>query len=282
MDDNYHKILDDRVSEYHDLYSLSNTIKHYKTTYLNRTVYYSNKYYWGHFENNLKVQMEYLSSYIKKHLISCEEHYEKLRQIHKDIKCGLNRYLFQTKYRGNRKNVNIFNNKIFPKYIESHIISFLDTRDNLALKFASVYTNKEIVKSILSSMTISTIKQFPYIYTRQTNYCENMDICKRTMNKLLKSYTKNKSIELLVDNFDHLYVNFRNYDITPEYINSIHHCNVNIDNESPYHRICGEDKYSIYFDPYYIPKAYMVYFLKLLCGINIYNKIKLKNKNRKD
>lgn len=278
--DNYHDILEDKVGEYHELYSLSKQVSSYQGKYMKRLHYVASRYYWDSFERNISHQLERISLSIKKHLISCEEHHEKLRLIHKDLKCGWKRYLFKINCGRCPTNIKLFN-KYLPPCVDKHIMSFLNKRDCLAIKFASVYTDKKSTESILKSMTISTIKNFPYIYNHHYHYRENMLICKRGMNKLLKSYTKSKLIDLLTDNFDHLYKNFRDYNLTHEDINYLHNCNMNIDTDWPYDRICGLNQYSIHFDPYYISKSYMVYALQILCGMRIYNEKKIKSKKEK-
>lgn len=278
--DNYHEILEDKVNEYHELYALSKQISGYQGKYMKRLQHIASRYYWDSFERNVSHQLERISLSIKKHLISCEEHHEKLRLIHKDLKCGLKRYLFKIHHGRSPTNIKLVNT-FLPQCVDKHIMSFLNTRDCLAVKFASVYTDKKSTENILKSMTISTIKKFPYIYNHHYHYRENMLICKRGMHKLLKSYTKSKLIELLTDNFDHLYKNFRDYNLTQEYINYFHNCKLSIDYEWPYDRICGLNQYSIHFDPYYISKSYMVYALQILCGMRIYNDKKIESKKEK-
>ena len=274
---NYHEVLDDKVNEYEELYVLSKSISRYRDRYIGRLHYAACHYYWDSFQRNIAYHIRRLSLDIKKHIVSCDEHREKLMLVHKDIKCGLKRYLFKTKHINCQNNTTIFN-KHLPSGINTYIMSFLQERDRLAIQFSSLYTDKDTLKTMLKSLTVSKIKKFPYIYQGDHKY---QPYIYSRFNKLLKSYTKGQLIESLVNNFEYIYTNFRDYNLTCENFNYLQNEAIDDNYDDFCDHICGRSYYSVYYDRCYIPKQCMISYFGILYGIGIYNKQKIAKKGNK-
>jgi len=197
--------------------------------------------------------------------------------VHKDIKCGLKRYLFKTKHINCQNNTTIFN-KHLPSGINTYIMSFLQERDRLAIQFSSLYTDKDTLKTMLKSLTVSKIKKFPYIYQGDHKY---QPYIYSRFNKLLKSYTKGQLIESLVNNFEYIYTNFRDYNLTCENFNYLQNEAIDDNYDDFCDHICGRSYYSVYYDRCYIPKQCMISYFGILYGIGIYNKQKIAKKGNK-
>lgn len=281
--DAYHEILTNKVSEYSELYSLNQYVNNYTNLYLQEPRAYGFKYNCLNFKKNITTRLNSVSTDIRKHIMSNEEYHNKIKRVHKGIICGLSRYLFKTQYKQNYSDATIFKDRPLSQDVTKHICSFLDERDNLSIKFSSVYQDRKTVETLLNSMTLSSLKNLPGIYDNR-HYSSGFDNRKKVVNKILKSNAKKQIIETLLNNLDHLYENFRSYDISYETIQQdlrYTSCNPVEIQEWVYDRLCIGDKYSKYFDPYYITKKYMRDCLHALLAIYIHcnhNKLKKKEK----
>jgi hypothetical protein len=281
--DVYHEILANKVSEYSDLYSLKQDIDNYTNNHLQEPHAYTFKYNCTNFKRNITTRLNYISNDIRKHIMSSEEYHNKIKHVHKGIRCGFSRYLFKTQYKQNYSDATIFKDRALSQDVTKHICSFLDERDNLSIKFSSVYQDRKSVETLLNSMTLSSLKNLPGIYDNR-HYSSGTDNRKKVVNKILKSNAKKQIIQALLDNLDHLYENFRSSGIPHETIQQelrYTSCNPVEIQEWVYDRICIGDKYSKYFDPYYITKKYMIDCLHVLLAIYIHcnhNKLKKKEK----
>jgi hypothetical protein len=203
--------------------------------------------------------------------MSSEEYNNKIKKVHKELTCGLTRYLFNTQYKHNYSDATIFKDRLLSENVTNHICSFLDARDNLSIKFSSVYQDRKSVETLLNSMTLSSLKFLPGIYDNR-HYSSYLDNRTKVVKKILKSNAKKIIIHALLDNLDHLYENFRSYDIPAEIIQQeLRYTSMSVAiQEWTYDRLCTGDKYSIYFDPYYISKKYMTTCLSVLLATYIH------------
>jgi len=271
--DEYHNYLNSKVSEYHELYLLSKTLSNYQSSYLqNAPTAYGFRYNCDSFQRNLNAQMERYSLNIRKHLVSNQEHTDQLKKIQKNLKCGLVQYLFKTHYKDKYENATLFKNKYLPDSIHAYILSFLSTRDNMSVRFASIYENREKVEARLKSMTLASLKNLPHIFDAMHYYQHSGEESKRPLKKILKSHTKNKMIDAFLDNLDNLYQNFRGNNVTLQVLQQKYASHITLDADWAYDRLCQMNKYSIYFDPYYITNRYMIACSKALLILRICSK----------
>jgi len=281
--DAYNEILKSKVTEYSDLYLLNRDLNTYKYNHLQVMPAYGFKYHCDNFQRSTTRQLENISKDIRKHIMSNEECHYKKNKINKELTCGLMRYLFKTQYKHNYSSATIFKDMLLSQDVTNYICSFLDERDNLSIKFSSVYQDRKSVETNLKSMTLSSLKNLPGIYDN-THYSNERDNRKTVVKKILKSYNKQTIIDTLLDNLEHLYKNFRSNDIPSEIIQQELQYMSNISvaiQEWRYDRICISDKYSKYFDPYYITKKYMIHCLHALLATYIHcnhNKSKKEEK----
>lgn len=281
--DAYQEILTNKVSEYSELYSLNHYLNNYTSLYLQEPHAYGFKYNCVNFKKNITTRLNLVSKDIRKHIMSNEEYHNKIKRVHKGIRCGLSRYLFKTQYKQNYSYATIFKDRSLPQDVTKHICSFLDERDNLSIKFSSVYQDRKTVETLLNSMTLSSLKNLPGIYDNR-HYSSGFDNRTKVVNKILKSNAKKIIINALLNNLDHLYENFRSYDISLEIIQQELQYSRNISveiQEWAYDRLCIGHKYSKYFDPYYITKKYMIDCLHALLATYIHcnhNKLKKEEK----
>ena len=282
--DAYQKILTNKVTEYSDLYSLNQDVDSYTNNYLQEPHAYGFKYNCTNFKKNITTRLNLVSKDIRKHIMTNEEYNHK--KIHKEIRCGLSRYLFNTQYKQNYSDATIFKDRPLSQDVTNHICSFLDERDNLSIKFSSVYQDRKSVETLLNSMTLSSLKNLPGIYDNR-HYSSGTDIMrdnrKKVVKKILKSNAKKQIIHALSDNLDHLYENFRSYDIPPEIIQQeLRYTSSPVEiQEWVYDRICTGDKYSKNFDPYYITKKYMTTCLSVLLATYMHCNYKRSKKEEK-
>lgn len=278
--DEYHSYLNDKVNEYHELYSLSKKLSNYQSSYLqNASTGYGFRYNCDSFQRNLNTQMERYSLNIRKHIVSNQEHTDQLKKIQKNLKCGLVQYLFKTHYTDDYENATLFKNKYLPDGIHAYILSFLSTRDNMSVRFASIYENRENVEAQLKSMTLASLKKLPHIFDATHYYYQHSgEVSKRPLKKILKSHTKNNMIGAFLDNLDNLYQNFRGNNITLQVLQQKYASHITLDADWAYDRLCQMNKYSIYFDPYYITNRYMIACSKVLLVLRICSKHKQSTK----
>lgn len=277
--DEYHSYLNDKVNEYHELYSLSKKLSNYQSSYLqNASTGYGFRYNCDSFQRNLNTQMERYSLNIRKHIVSNQEHTDQLKKIQKNLKCGLVQYLFKTHYTDDYENATLFKNKYLPDGIHAYILSFLSTRDNMSVRFASIYENRENVEAWLKSMTLASLKKLPHIFDATHYYQHSGEVSKRPLKKILKSHTKNNMIGAFLDNLDNLYQNFRGNNITLQVLQQKYASHITLDADWAYDRLCQMNKYSIYFDPYYITNRYMIACSKVLLVLRICSKHKQSTK----
>jgi len=280
--DAYHEILKSKVTEYSDLYSLSQDIDNYTNNHLQEPHAYGFKYSCTNFKKNITTRLNLVSKDIRKHIMSSEEYHNKIKHVQKELKCGLSRYLFKTQYKYNYSDATIFKDRPLSQDVTNYICSFLDERDNLSIKFSSVYQDRKSVETLLNSMTLSSLKKLPGIYDNR-HYSSGLDNRKKVVRKILKSNAKKNIIHALLDNLDHLYEHFKSYDIPLETIQQeLRYTSSPVEiQEWVYDRICIGDKYSKYFDPYYITKKYMRDCLHVLLATYIHcnhNKLKKEEK----
>lgn len=278
----YHNYLNHKVDEYHDLYALDKGITNYQHSYLYNAPSYGFRYHCDSFQRNLNLQMERYSLNIRKHLVSNVEHTNQLKKIQKDLKCGFIQYLFKTQYKNDYKTATLFKDKHLSDNINVYILSFLDVRDKLAVRFASIYKNRESVETRMKSMTLTSLKRLPHIFDN-THYYQNYgEESKRPLKKILKSGTKNNIINAFLDNLDNLYQNFKGNNVNLQILQQRFTCHIDINTEWAYDRICRTDKYSIHFDPYYITNKYMIACSKALLILRIYSNHKDSQKKEKE
>ena len=278
--DEYHSYLNDKVNEYHELYSLSKNLSNYQSSYLQNAPSYGFRFYCETFQRNLNTQLERYSLNIRKHLVSNQEHTDQLKKIQKDLKCGFIQYLFKSQYRYRYEQANLFKEKHLPDNVHTHILSFLDIRDNMSVRFASIYENRETVESLLKSMTLASLKKLPHIFDATHYYQNSCEESKRPLKKILKSHTKNAMIDAFLDNLDNLYQNFKGNNITLQVLQQKYASHITLDTEWAYDRMCQVNKYSIYFDPYYITNRYMIACSKVLLILRIHSKLKQSKKKK--
>lgn len=284
--DAYHEILANKVSEYSDLYSLNQDVDNYINNHLQELHAYTFKHNCKNFKRDITTRLNLVSTDIRKHIMSSEEYHNKIKHVQKGICCGLSRYLFKTQYKQNYSDATIFKDRPMSHDVTKYICGFLDERDNLSIKFSSVYQDRKYVETLLNSMTLLSLKNLPGIYDNR-HYSSGSGIMrdnrKKVVNKILKSNAKKQIIHTLLDNLDHLYENFRSYDIPHETIQQQLRCTSNPVEiqEWVYDRICIGDKYSKYFDPYYITNKYMRDCLRVLLATYVHcnhNKSKKEEK----
>ena len=274
----YQIYLNNKVNEYHELYELRKKLSNYQREYLQNAPSYGFRFYCETFQRNLNSQLERYSLNIRKHLVSNQEHTDQLKKIQKDLKCGFIQYLFKSQYRDRYEQANLFKEKHLPENVHTCILSFLDTRDNMSVRFASIYENRETVESLLKSMTLASLKKLPHIFDSMHYYQQSCEESKRPLKKILKSHTKNAMIHAFLDNLDNLYQNFKGNNITLQVLHQKYASHVTLDTEWAYDRMCQANKYSIYFDPYYITNRYMIACSKVLLILRIHSKMKQSKK----
>jgi hypothetical protein len=278
--DGYQNYLNDKVNEYHELYVLSKKLSNYQSSYLQNVPSYGFSSYCETFQRNVNSQLERCSLNIRKHLVSNQEHSDRLKKIQKELKCGFIQYLFKSQYRDRYKQASLFKEKHLPDNVHACILSFLDIRDNMSVRFASIYENRELVEASLKSMTLASLKKLPHIFNAMHYYQHLGEESKRPLKKILKSHTKNAMIESLLDNLDNIYQNFRGNTITLQVLQQRYASHITIDTEWAYDRMCQVNKYSIYFDPYYITNRYMIACSKVLLVLRMYSKHKQSKKKK--
>lgn len=276
----YHSYLNDKVDEYRELYLLSKKVTTYQSSYLQNAPNYGFRYHCDVFQRNLNTQMERYSLNIRKHLVSNQEYTDQLKKIQKELKCGFTRYLFKTQYKDDYKKATLFKEKHLPDSVHTCILSFLNTRDNMSVRFASIYESRETVKAMLKSMTLASLKKLPHIFDATHYYQYSSEELKRPLKKILKSHTKNTMIDTLLDNLDNLYQNFKGNNINLQVIQQIYGSHITLDTEWALDRMCQANKYSIYFDPYYITNRYMIACLKVLLILRIHSNHKQSKKKK--
>lgn len=278
--DEYHSYLNDKVNEYHELYSLSKKLSNYQSSYLQNAPSYGFRFYCETFQRNLNTQLERYSLNIRKHLVSNQEHTDQLKKIQKKLKCGFIQYLFKSQHKEQYENTTLFKEKHLPDNVHTHILSFLDIRDNMSVRFASIYENRDTVESLLKSMTLASLKKLPHIFDATHYYQHSCEESKRPLKKILKSHTKNAMIDAFLDNLDNLYQNFKGNNITLQVLQQKYASHITLDTEWAYDRMCQVNKYSIYFDPYYITNRYMIACSKVLLVLRIHSKHKQTKKKK--
>lgn len=281
--DEYHTYLTNKIYEYRELYSLRNGITKYQNTYLQDVpTYHGFRNNTTFFQRKLDEELEKCSLTIRKYLVSNEEYNYQIKKIHKELKCGFVQYLFRSNYKGNYKNATLFKDKYLPDNIHSHIIQFLDTRDMLSIKFHSIYKDRNTVETLLKSMTLSSLKKLPHIFDAHHYYNSyGRTESKNPLKKIAKSVTKNNLISTFLDNLDSLYQHFKGYNVTLQTLQQKYSINMTYELNWAYDCICMSDKYSIYFDPYYISYRYMIACSKALLTLYIYSNHKASQKKAK-
>lgn len=266
--DSYFKKLEQLSGEYHELYIICNRLDTYSTTYLTSTSYhYGITYTVRNLKQHLERQLETVSLQIRKNIVTDNAHYEMLIHVNKDIKCGLKQYQFRSKYKKQKKSDKLFQNKYVPTDIKRYICSFLGSRDAFSLKLSHAIPNPYKYEHILDKMTLSQLRNLPYVFTYRWETFNSIKTC---MDRVRKSSKKKDLIDEIVNNINKLASHFRGYTISQEIIQSIDAEKMyRYSYESIEEKLCGSSysdlaRCSLLYDSYYIPTEYASEYLQIL------------------
>jgi len=288
---NYTRKLNLLVDEYNELCRMRNMWTNYSNNYLRGGS--SDHFHFSimretttTFPKSIERHLENISLHIRKRLVCEHMHYQNLKLVNKDIKCGLKRYLFRRKCK--KTNVMFFENKYVPTDIQMYICSFLSVRDAFAVKFTGATTNISKYRNTLEKMKLSQLRDLPYVFSYRWETYNSKQSC---MIRVIKSSKKKDLIDKIVNNIDLLSKHFKEYTISKGTVQSIKAgfaLQDAITNEALKEKLCCNmfthgTVCSIFYDPCYIPTEYVPEYLRIFKIINTYaDDLEKKNDEKKN
>lgn len=282
------------LDEYNDLFRMRNMLTTYSGNYLRvpqvDSFHYMIRVGTNTFAPHIEKHLENISLHIRKRLVCDHAHYNNLKFVNKDIKCGLKLHLFRSKCK--KTNVMFFENKYVPTDIQLYICGFLSARDAFAMKLAGTITNLSKYRSTLEKMTLLQLRNLPYVFSYRWETYHSKPSC---MVRVLKSSKKKDLIDKIVNNIGMLSRHFKEYAVSKETIHSIKEgfaWRGALTDEALKEKLCCNiythgTVCSIFYDPCYIPTEYAAEYLQVFKIINVYadeleqKKIKKEKPKRK-
>jgi len=282
------------LDEYNDLFRMRNMLTTYSGNYLRvpqvDSFHYMIRVGTNTFAPHIEKHLENISLHIRKRLVCGHAHYNNLKFVNKDIKCGLKQHLFRGKCK--KTNVMFFENKYVPTDIQLYICGFLSARDAFAMKLAGTITNLSKYRSTLEKLTLLQLRDLPYVFSYRWETYHSKPSC---MVRVLKSSKKKDLIDKIVNNIGMLSRHFKEYAVSKDTIHSIKEgfaWRGAITDEALKEKLCCNiythgTVCSIFYDPCYIPTEYAAEYLQVFKIINTYadeleqKKIKKEKPKRK-
>jgi hypothetical protein len=282
------------LDEYNDLFRMRNMLTTYSGNYLRvpqvDSFHYMIRVGTNTFAPHIEKHLENISLHIRKRLVCGHAHYNNLKFVNKDIKCGLKQHLFRGKCK--KTNVMFFENKYVPTDIQQYICGFLSARDAFAMKLAGTITNLSKYRSTLEKLTLLQLRDLPYVFSYRWETYHSKPSC---MVRVLKSSKKKDLIDKIVNNIGMLSRHFKEYAVSKDTIHSIKEgfaWRGAITDEALKEKLCCNiythgTVCSIFYDPCYIPTEYAAEYLQVFKIINVYadeleqKKIKKEKPKRK-
>lgn len=274
---NHTKQLNLLLDEYNELCCMRKMLTIYSGNYLRvpqvDSFHYMIRIGANTFAPHIEKHLENISLHIRKRLVCDHAHYNNLKFVNKDIKCGLKRHLFRSKCK--KTNVMFFENKYVPTDIQLYICGFLSARDAFAMKFAGATPNISTYRSTLEKMTLLQLRNLPYVFSYRWETYHSKASC---MIRVLKSSKKKDLIDKIVNNIGMLSRHFKEYAVSKETIQSIKEgfaWRGALTDEALKEKLCCNiythgTVCSIFYDSCYIPTEYAAEYLRIFKIINTY------------